>query len=83
MCIGVLHACMSVYHFHAWFSQRTEEGTGSSGLELQMVASLHMDARIKTMSFGRVTNNLTHLLYKGGEKPNCKLIEVLFSGVLC
>ena len=24
--MGVLHACMSVYHLHAWYPQRPEDG---------------------------------------------------------
>lgn len=35
LCIGVLHACISMYHMYAWCPRRPEEGTRSLGTEVK------------------------------------------------
>ena len=50
MCMGILPACMSMYHAHAWSLQMLE----SLGLELQMVMNYCVDS-----------GNQTHVLQKG------------------
>lgn len=34
MCMGVLHACLSVHHASAYLVQRPEEGNGSPGIKV-------------------------------------------------
>lgn len=41
MCMDVLRACMSVYHVHAWFPWRPEEGVRHPRHKLQTVVSSH------------------------------------------
>jgi purine-cytosine permease-like protein len=53
MYIGILSACMFMYHEYAWYSRRSEEGVRSLGTALQTVVSYHVG-----------TGNQTQVLWK-------------------
>lgn len=58
--MGVLPACMSIYHMHAWHSQRPEESVRSLELELQMLLITMWKLAIELGSSGKVIIVLNH-----------------------
>jgi hypothetical protein len=45
MCVGVLHACVSLHHMSAWYPWRPEGALGPPELKLQILVSQYVDAK--------------------------------------
>lgn len=76
MCVGILHACMYVYHVHIWCWRRLEESLWVSGTGVNVVVSYHVGSGTKPGFSVWTASTLNHRA--NSPVQDIRILNVLF-----